>query len=65
MKGEGKRMILHNRAVGLASHRVGRVVDAGRAQADRHREGRLVRRHRHLVQHDRLEVLRCKRMRCQ
>jgi len=42
--------------VGIAGDGVGRVVDAGDAHADGGGEGRLLRRERHVVEHDALEV---------
>ena len=49
-RGEG------DRRVGLAGLRVGRVVDASDAHAERDREGVALGGDGHLVQHDRLEV---------
>ena len=42
--------------VGIAGDRVGRIVDAGDAHADGGGEGRLLRRERHVVEHDRLRA---------
>lgn len=42
--------------VRLAGLRVGGVVDAGDADSERDREGRLLRSHLHLVEDDALEV---------